>query len=109
MIEIWEPEMIEQESDRQTFAKFQQIEWVEHMRNDSSQIALVRDRVMKLPHNERAVIYLRFWEGLEPFEIASILNLTTKFTNLLIKRALAILACELESLTKSHNKRATAA
>ncbi len=65
--------------------------------------ALIRDALDTLPHNQRAAMILRHYEGLRYVEIAQTLGVTPKAVERLISRAVASLQIRLSHLHKNES------
>ena len=102
MLLLWSEKMIEQESDRQTGAKYQQEKYktknVGLKYLTTSQEALIRQRVARLPRAERLAVYLHFWENSSVSDIAVSLGVPVTLAKKLINNALARLGGELQSI-----------
>ena len=100
MLLFWSEKMIEQESDRQTGAKYQQEKYkpknigLKHLTMD--QEALIRQRVARLPRAERLAVYVHFWENSSISDIAASLGVPATLAKKLINNALARLGGELQ-------------
>lgn len=56
---------------------------------------LVRKKVTELPHEERTVVFLKFWEQLEDFEIAKSIGRTKSDVEKILQSAFARLKAQL--------------
>ncbi len=68
------------------------------MRLNAQQEALIRERIAYLPDDERAAIYLRFWDQAKFSTIATYLGIETAQVSIVIDRALSRLQLGLRSI-----------
>ncbi|MCB9085763.1 MAG: hypothetical protein H6624_15555 [Bdellovibrionaceae bacterium] len=87
--------MLEKECDKQSYKRFQELEHATGQGLSQREFALIRDRLANLPHIERMVIYLLYWEEKTVLEIAHTLGLQKKKIEKIINKVLTLLSKEL--------------
>ena len=72
-------------------------------RKEDEVLAIIKDRIMRLPREERLVTYLFYWEGLSYKEIAKELGLTNELVLKLHFRSLEKLESDLINVRSQLN------